>query len=158
MNLKEFVMWGLLVITGLGLSYCKGHEDATNSLTLKQQADQLVAARQLEVERDTTQRTLAEQALAWKKQLDQSSSAAAVVVADLKSRNIRLSVKAADGVVCRTLGGSGPDTDGRVPLRDEDAQFLVGEAKRADSTITALQGVIKTLQGGTDVKTGQQPR
>ncbi|MGV8919534.1 MAG: hypothetical protein ACOH2R_17335 [Pseudomonas sp.] len=149
MNLKEFFMWGLLVITGLGLTYVKGHSDATDSLTLKQQADQLVAARQLEVERETTQRALSELSLNWKAQLDQTSSAAAGVVADLKSRNISLSVQAADGVVCRTLGGGGPVIDGRVPIRDEDGQFLIGEAKRADLQIKTLQGVIRTLQGGS---------
>ncbi|WYW04394.1 Rz-like spanin [Pseudomonas phage vB_PpuP-Kurepalu-2] len=150
LNLKEFVVWGFLVAAGLGLAYAKGHSDATDTLTLKQQADQLVAARQLEVERETTQRTLADISLAWKKQLDQSSSAAAATVADLKSRNISLSIQAADGLVCRTLGGSGPVVNGRIPIRDEDAQFLIGEAKRADQQITALQGVIKTLQGGTN--------
>ncbi|ALO80007.1 Rz-like spanin [Pseudomonas phage PPPL-1] len=148
LNLKEFVVWGFLVAAGLGLAYAKGHSDATDTLTLAQQANQLAAARQLEVEREATQKTLAELSLNWKAQLDKAGTAAAGTIADLKSRNISLSVKAADGVVCRTLGGSGPVTDGRVPLRDEDAQFLVGEAKRADLTITALQGVIKTLQGG----------
>lgn len=149
LNLKEFVVWGFLVAAGLGLAYAKGHSDATDTLTLQQQANQLVAARQLEVERETTQRTLAELSLNWKKQLDASTAAAGVVVADLKSRNISLSIQAADGVVCRTLGGSGPVINGRVPIRDEDAQFLVGEAKRADQQIAALQGVIRILQGGT---------
>ena len=153
MTLKEFVVWGLLVLAGLGLVYHRGHADATKTLTLKYQTEQLAAARQLEVERETTQRTLADQALAWKAQLDKSSTAAAATVADLKSRNYRLSIQAADGVVCRTLGGSGPVLDGRVPIRDADAEFLIGEAKRADITITTLQGVIKTLQGGANVKT-----
>ncbi|AUV61704.1 Rz-like spanin [Pseudomonas phage Henninger] len=148
-TLKEIALWGLLVLGALGLAYAKGHSDATDTLTLEQQAAQLVAARQLEVERDATQKTLAELSLNWKAQLDASKTAAAGTIADLKSRNISLSVKAADGLVCRTLGGSGPVVNGRVPLRDEDAEFLVGEAKRADLTITALQGVIKALQGGT---------
>uniref|UniRef100_A0AAU6VZJ3 Rz-like lysis protein n=1 Tax=Pseudomonas phage Ghual01 TaxID=3138534 RepID=A0AAU6VZJ3_9CAUD len=153
LNLKEFVMWGFLVLAGMGLVYCKGHSDATDSLTLKHQTEQLAAARQLEVERETTQRTLAELSLNWKRQLDQTSSAAAGVIADLKSRNISLSVAAADGVVCRTLSGSGPVIDGRIPIRDEDGQFLIGEAKRADLTIRTLQGVIRTLQGGSNDKT-----
>lgn len=148
LNLKEFVMWGLLVMAGLGLAYAKGHSDATDTLTLKQQADQLVAARQLEVERDAMQKAIADVSLNWKAQLDKTGTAAAGVIADLKSRNISLSVKAADGVVCRTLGGSGPVTNGRVPLRDEDAQFLIGEAKRADITINALQQTVRALQGG----------
>ena len=148
LNLKEFVMWGLLVTAGLGLAYAKGHSDATDTLTLKQQADQLVAARQLEVERDAMQKAIADVSLNWKAQLDKTGTAAAGVIADLKSRNISLSVKAADGVVCRTLGGSGPVTNGRVPLRDEDAQFFIGEAKRADITINALQQTVRALQGG----------
>lgn len=147
-TLKEIALWGLLVAAALGLAYAKGHSDATDTLTLKQQADQLVAARQLEVERDAMQKAIAEVSLNWKAQLDKSSSSAAGVIADLKSRNISLSVKAADGVVCRTLGGSGPVTDGRVPLRDEDGEFLIGEAKRADITIHALQQTVRALQGG----------
>lgn len=153
MTLKELVVWGLLVLAGLGLVYHRGHADATKTLTLQHQAEQLAAARQLEVERETTQRTLADQALAWKAQLDGAGRAAADTVADLKSRNYRLSIQAADGVVCRTLSGSGPVTDGRIPIRDAAAEFLIGEAKRADITITTLQGVIKTLQGGTHDKT-----
>lgn len=150
LNLKEFVMWGFLVLAGLGLVYCKGRSDEHESLTIKYQTEQLAAARQLEVERETTQRTLAELSLNWKKQLDQTSSAAAGVVADLKSRNISLSIAAADGVVCRTLGGSGSVINGRVPIRDTDGQFLIGEAKRADLTIRTLQQTIRTLQGGSN--------
>lgn len=149
LNLKEFVMWGFLVAAGLGLSYCKGHSDATDSLTLKYQSEQIEAARRLEVERGTTQRTLSEISLNWKAQYDKATAHAASTVADLKSRNISLSVQAADGVVCRTLGGSGPVTDGRVPLRDSDGEFLIGQSRKADITIKALQGVVRTLQGGS---------
>lgn len=153
LNLKEFVMWGLLVLTGVGLIYAKGHSDATDSLRIEQAIEREASAKKLEVVRNETQRALTDLSLNWKAQLDKSQGAANRTIADLKSRGIGLSVQAADGVVCRTLSGSGPVVNGRVPIRDEDAGFLIGEAKRADLTITALQGVIKTLQGGTNDKT-----
>lgn len=149
LNLKEFVMWGLLVCTGLGLTYAKGHSDATDTLTLKHQSEQLAYARQLEVERDTTQRALADVSKNWQAYLSTSKASADRTIAGLRSDGIRLSVALADATVkCVTADGR-PLTDGRAELREDVSQFLIGEAQRADAQVKGLQDTIKTLQGGT---------
>lgn len=149
LNLKEVVMWGFLVCTGLGLTYAKGHSDATDSLTIKHQTEQLAAARQLEVERDTTQKALADVSKNWQAYLKDSQGSAGRTVADLRSRNIGLSVALSDATVRCVTGDGRPLADGRAELRDDASQFLIGQAQRADAQVKALQGTIKTLQGGT---------
>lgn len=147
LNLKEFVMWGLLVLAGLGLVYAKGHSDATDSLTLKHQTEQLAAARQLEVERDTTQRALADISKNWQAYLATSTASANRTIADLRSRGIGLSVNLADATVrCVTSDGR-PIANGRAELRESDGQFLIEQAQRADAQVSELQGVVRTLQG-----------
>lgn len=147
LNLKEFVMWGLLVLAGLGLVYAKGHSDATETLTLKHQTEQLAAARQLEVERDTTQRAIADISKNWQAYLKDSKGSAGRTISDLRSRNIGLSVNLADATVrCVTSDGR-PLADGRSELRESDAQFLIEQSQRADAQVRGLQGVIRTLQG-----------
>ena len=148
LNLKEFVMCGFLVLGGLGIAYAKGHSDATDSLTLEHQTAQLAAARQLEVERETTQRTLAEVSKNWQDYLANSQSTAARTVADLRSRNIGLQVNLADATVRCVSSDGRPLAGGRAELRADDAEFLVGQAQRADAQVKGLQETIKTLQGG----------
>ena len=149
LNLKEFVMWGLLVLAGLGLVYAKGHSDATESLTIKHQAEQLAAARQLEVERETTQRALADISKNWQSYLKGSQGSAGRTIDDLRSRNIGLSIALSDATVkCVTADGR-PLADGRAELRRDSAEFLIGQAQRADAQVRGLQDSIKTLQGGT---------
>ncbi|WYW04300.1 Rz-like spanin [Pseudomonas phage vB_PpuP-Kompost-2] len=148
-KLKEFVMWGFLVLAGLGLVYAKGHSDATDSLTLEHQAQQLAAARQLEVERDTTQRALADLSKEWQAYIATSKASADRTIADLRGNGIRLSVALADSTVRCVTGDGRSLADGRAELREDVSQFLIGEAQRADAQVKALQGTIKTLQGGT---------
>lgn len=147
LNLKEFAMWGLLVCTGLGLVYAKGHSDATNTLTLKYQTEQLAAERQLEVERETTQRALADVSKNWQDYQATSKASANRTIADLRSNGIRLSVALSDATVkCVTADGR-PIADGRAELRESDGQFLIEQSQRADAQVRGLQGVIRTLQG-----------
>lgn len=149
LNLKEFVMWGLLVCTGLGLTYAKGHADATDTLTLKHQAEQLAAVRQLEVERETTQRALADVSKNWQAYLATSKASADRTIAGLRSNGISLSVALADATVkCVTADGR-PLADGRAELRESDGRFLIEQAQRADAQVKGLQDSIKTIQGGT---------
>ncbi len=149
LNLKEFVMWGLLVCTGLGLTYAKGHSDATDTLTLKHQTEQLAAARQLEVERETTQRALADVSKNWQAYLSTSKASADRTIAGLRSNGISLSVALADATVkCVTADGR-PLADGRAELRESDGRFLIEQAQRADAQVKGLQDSIKTIQGGT---------
>lgn len=149
LNLKEFVMWGLLVLAGLGLTYAKGHSDATDTLTIKAQTEQLAAARQLEVERDTTQRALADLSKNWQAYIATSMASAGRTIDDLRGNGIRLSVALSDATVRCVTGDGRPLGNGRAELRRDASEFLVREAQRADAQVTYLQGTIKTLQGGT---------
>ena len=147
LNLKEFAMWGLLVLAGLGLVYAKGHSDATDSLTLKHQTEQLAAVRQLEVERETTQRALADVSKNWQAYLASANGNAARTVTDLRARNIGLSVALSDATVRCVTGDGRPLADGHAELRDDVSQFLIEQAQRADAQVRGLQGVVRTLQG-----------
>ena len=149
LNLKEFVMWGFLVLAGLGLTYTKGHSDATDSMTIKHQTEQLAAARQLEVERETTQRALADQSKEWQNYLSTSKASADRTIASLRSDGIRLSVAASDATVRCVTGDGRSLADGRVELRDDFASALIREAQRADAQVKGLQGAVRSLQGGT---------
>lgn len=149
LNLKEFVMWGFLVLAGLGLVYAKGHSDATDSLTIKHQTEQLAAVRQLEVERETTQKALADVSKNWQAYLATSTSNANRVLDDLRGRNVRLQVKLSDSVVSCVTSGGGSITDGRAELHTDTSRFLIGQAQRADAQVRGLQETVKALQGGT---------
>lgn len=149
LNLKEFVMWGFLVMTGLGLTYAKGHSDATDSLTIKHQTEQLAAVRQLEVERDTTQKALADVSKNWQAYLATSQSSADRLLADLRSRNVGLQVKLSDSIVSCVTSSGGLITDGRADLHPDTSRFLIQQAQRADAQVRGLQDTVKTLQGGT---------
>lgn len=149
LNLKEFVMWGFLVAVGLGLVYAKGHSDATDSLTLKYQSEQLEAIQALEVERETTQRTLADLSNKWQGHLKESQGLADRTINDLRGNGIRLSVALSDATVRCVSSDGRPLSNGRAELHPDASQFLVREAQRADAQVTYLQGVVKTLQGGS---------
>jgi hypothetical protein len=149
LNLKEFVMWGFLVAVGLGLVYTKGHSDATDSLTLKHQTEQLAAARQLEVERDTTQKALADVSKNWQAYLATSASSANRILDDLRGRNVGLQVKLSDSIVSCVTSNGGLITDGRAELHPDTSRFLIEQAQRADAQVTGLQKTVRALQGGT---------
>lgn len=149
LNLKEFVMWGLLVLAGLGLVYAKGHSDATDSLTIAHQQEQLDASKKLEEQREQYTKALAAQSKEWLSYTATSKESADRVVADLRSRGIGLSVKLADATVRCVTGDGRPLSDGRAELRTEDASALVRIARDADQQVKTLQGTIKILQGGT---------
>jgi len=149
LNLKEFVMWGFLVLVGMGLVYTKGHSDATDSLTIKHQSEQLAAARQLEVERETTQQALADVSKNWQAYLATSTSSADRVLDDLRGRNVGLQVKLADSIVSCVTSGGRSVTDGRAELHEDTSRFLIEQAQRADAQVSGLQGTVRALQGGT---------
>jgi hypothetical protein len=149
LNLKEAIMWGFLVAVSLGLVYAKGHSDATDSLTIKHQTEQLAAARQLEVERETTQKALADVSKNWQAYLATSTSSADRVLNDLRSRNVGLQVKLSDSIVSCVTSSGGLITDGRAELSEDTSRFLIEQAQRADAQVTGLQKTVRALQGGT---------
>lgn len=149
LNLNKFVMWGFLVAVGIGLVYAKGHSDATDSLTIKHQTDQLAAARQLEVERDTTQKALADISKNWQAYLATSTGSADRVLDDLRRRNVGLQVKLSDSIVSCVTSGGRSITDGHAELHPDTSRFLIEQAQRADAQVTGLQKTVRALQGGT---------
>lgn len=149
LNLKEFVMWAFLVMTGLGLAYSKGHSDATDTLTLEYQTAQLAAARQLEVERETTQKALADVSKNWQSYQAESNARANAVLSDLRSRSIGLQVKLNDSIVSCVTSSGRSITDGYAELHTDTSRFLIEQAQRADAQVIGLQETVRALQGGT---------
>lgn len=149
LNLKEFVMWGLLVLTGLGLVYAKGRSDENIQWVAKTQSEQLQAQAKQEAEREQYTKALAAQSKEWQDYNASSQESARRVVADLRSRGIGLSVELADAKVRCVTGDGRPLADGRAELREETSTALVRIARDADAQVRALQGTVKTLQGGT---------
>lgn len=149
LNLKEIVMWGLLVATGLGLTYAKGHADATKSLTITHQEQMLEATQKLEEERERTQTALNAQSTAWQEHVAKSKELADRTIADLRSRGIRLQVKLNDSIVSCITSDGRPVVDGRADLSEDTSRFLIEQAQRADAQVKYLQGTVKSLQGGS---------
>lgn len=148
MGLKEIALAVALAAGALGLAYTKGHSDATDTMTIKHQAELLAANRQLEVEREQAQQTIAAISKEWQGYLGSSKASADRVVADLRSRNIGLSVQLADATVrCVTSDGR-PLPDGRAELRSDFASALIEQAQRADAQVKGLQKTVRALQGG----------
>ena len=149
LSLKELLMWGFLVLAGAGLIYAKGHSDATDSLTLQYQTQQLAAARQLEVERETTQRALADISKNWQSYLASSKGNADRVLNDLRSNGISLQVKLNDALVSCVTSSGGPVPNGYAELHPDTSRFLIEQAQRADAQVSGLQETVRALQGGT---------
>lgn len=148
MELKNLALAVVLTAGALGLAYTKGHSDATDSITIKHQAELLAANRQLEVERAQAQETIAAISKEWQGYLGSSKASADRVVADLRGRNIGLSVQLADATVRCVTGDGRPLPDGRAELRDDFASALIEQAQRADTQVRGLQKTIRALQGG----------
>lgn len=148
MGLKEIALAVALTAGALGLAYTKGHSDATNKLTLEHQAVQLAAARQLEVERATTQKALADISKEWQGYLATSSASADRTIAGLRDRGIGLQVKLNDALVSCVKRDGGQLTDGRADLHPDTSRFLIEQAQRADAQVRGLQNTIRALQGG----------
>lgn len=148
LNLKEFVMWGLLVMAGFGLVYAKGRSDENIQWVAKTQAEQLQAKAEQEAEREQYTKALAAQSKEWQDYNTTSQESASRVVSDLRSRGIGLSVQLADATVRCVTGDGRPLSDGRAELRKETAEDLVRLARDADAQVSNLQGTVKILQGG----------
>lgn len=105
---------------------------------------------QLNKEREVAQGALNEISRNWQEYLAKQSRTAAGVVSKLRSDGIGLRIELADAKVCAVTGRCGPDADGRAELSDRSSEFLIGQARKADEQVKALQGVVKALQGGSN--------
>lgn len=131
---------GLAVYGGWSLRDGKAQEEA-----LTAQKEHL---EQLEEERRVAQGELNEISKDWQAYVATQSKTAAGTVAKLRADGIRLRIELADAKVSAVTGGGRPEPDGRAELSDRAAQFLIGQAQRADEQVKGLQRVVKTLQGG----------
>lgn len=136
----------LLLSFGLGYSYRDG---AATKEALQQQ---IAHNEQLEDLRVRTQGGLNEIAKEWQKHLAEREAKAAGTIARLTADGVRLRVQLADATVCSVTGDCGRKPDGRAELHPDAAEFLVGQAQRADAQVKALQEVIRKLQGGGDAQ------
>lgn len=112
---------------------------------------------QLENERSTLQGALNEISSAWQTHYQKTYKDADSTITQLRSDGIRLRVQLADAKVSSLRGSCGPDADGKAELHPNASRFLIGQAKRADEQVEALQAVIVTLQGGQNAKKESRP-
>lgn len=150
LNLKEILMWAILMLAAAGVIYTKGYSDSTEAHLKKTTQAENALIKQEEVHRAQLQENQLALEDEWRQKSQMVASSAAVLVDDLRNRNVRLSVKLADLTVASVQDSNQCRADGRAELHREAAEFLIGEAQRADAQVTALQGTIKNLQQGGD--------
>lgn len=121
-------------------------------LALQQDAATKIAAANLRIinnEREHAKQ-IATIAADYEAQKDIQSRRTDAVIADLRNRNLRLSIGAtcaSSGNAAATTAASTGSSDGatRAELSDTAAEFLIGEANRADAVVaqlTACQAVV----------------
>lgn len=145
--LKEIAMWVILVLTGLGVTYTAGYTSGTAKVNAAHTKELKEALEEKEKIREDYQQYQTGREEQWRKESQMVASAASGIVDDLHSRNIRLSVKLADVTVASVTDSNQCRADGRAELHRETAEFLIGEAQRADSQVKALQDTVRNLQG-----------
>lgn len=141
----------LVLSFSLGYSYRDGKADQEALIA------ENTYLKQLNVEREALQGALDEVSGAWQAQLNKVRFDADRTVADLRAAGIRLRVQLADSTVCTVTGSCGPEPDGRAELHPEASGFLIGEAKRADAQVKALQETVRKLQGGPHAQEKDRP-
>lgn len=113
--------------------------------------------KQLNVERASLQGALDEISGAWFAENRKVQGDADRAIAQLRADGIRLRVQLADALVSSVTGNGGSEPNDRAELHPDASRFLVGEAKRADAQVRALQETVRKLQGGQDATTKDRP-
>jgi uncharacterized membrane protein len=124
----------------LGYSY-RDYKADKETLTL--QNNHLVLTEQ---QRDHYQGELNAISQEWQERLKDAEGNAKRTIAGLRTDGYRLRIELADATVCSVTGDCGPEPDGRAELHPRAAEFLVGQAQRADAQVGALQATIRQLQ------------
>lgn len=130
----------------IGLTFALGYNVRDNKAQKEALTAQNTYLKQLEEQREAAQGELDEISKEWRKKLADTKAGAASTVAQLRADGVRLRVELADARVCAVTGDCGPEPDGKAELSSRAAEFLVGQAKRADDQIESLQDVIRSLQ------------
>ena len=148
--MQTLIAKALGVFSVLALTFSLGYSHRDNKADQEALIAQNNYLKQLNVERESFQGALDEISGAWQAQVHKIQFDADRAVGDLRTAGIRLRVQLADATVSSVTGQCGPEPDGRAELHPDAAGFLIGQAKRADAQVTALQDVVKVLQGGSD--------
>lgn len=130
----------------IGLTFALGYNVRDNKAEREAHTALIEHQKQLEEARKASQGELNAISTEWWQKVRNTKVEAAGTVADLRADGIRLRVELADATVCAVTGSCGPGPDGKAELSGRAAEFLVGQAKRADDQVEALQEVIRALQ------------
>lgn len=130
----------------IGLTFAWGYSVRDNKAQHEALTAHITYQNNLEEARKASQGELNAITLKWREKATRTQAEAAGTVAKLRADGIRLRVELADATVCAVTGNCGPEPDGRAELSSRAAEFLVGQAKRADDQVEALQEVVRTLQ------------
>lgn len=130
----------------IGLTFAWGYSVRDSEAQQEALTAQNTYLLQLEEQRKAAQGELDEISKEWQAKLAENKRTAAGRVAQLRADGVRLRVELADARVCAVTGNCGPDSDGRAELSDRAAEFLVGQAQRADEQVRSLQRVVRALQ------------
>lgn len=133
-------------LIALGI-YFKGYSDSDIKHQNEAVKAELAFNKKQEEEREKSQAALADISKQWQAYLAQKSSVAQGTIDRLRNDGISLSVELADARVCAVTGSCGPVPNGRAELSENTSRFLIEQAQRADTQVTALQQTIRELQG-----------
>jgi hypothetical protein len=130
----------------IGLTFAWGYSVRDNKAQQEALTAHITYQTNLEEARKASQGELNAISTDWRQKARTTAAEAAGTVAKLRADGIRLRVELADATVCAVTGNCGPGADGKSELSSRAAEFLVGQAKRADDQVGALQAVVKSLQ------------
>lgn len=133
-------------LIALGI-YLKGYHDSDTKHLLEAQSAALAFNKKQEEEREKSQAALADISKQWQEYLAQKSSVAQGTIDRLHSNGISLRVQLADATVRSVTSDGRSVRNGYADLSADTSRFLIEQAQRADHQVTALQQIIRELQG-----------
>lgn len=139
-----------VVLIVLGLTFHWGYSTRDKEAHREALAAENLHLKQLNEQRQVAQGELDEISQDWREKLAGTEKAVAGTVAKLRADGIRLRIELADATVRAVAGDGRSEPDGKAELSDRASEFLIGQAKRADDQIEALQETVRALQGRPD--------
>lgn len=123
----------------------KGYSERDQSALLESFRQQNEWSKALQEERNAKQKELNEVSKSYQEKLANLEADTSSTLDGLRKSNRVLRVKVSS---CETGGATsgGRESDGTAELSEETSRFLIGESKRADAWIEALQRTVRTLQ------------
>ena len=133
-------------LIALGIYY-KGYSDSDTKHQNEAMKAELAFNKKQEEEREKSQAALANISKQWQAYLAQKSAVAQGAIDRLRNDGISLRVQLADATVRSISSSGGPVPNGYADLSENTSRFLIEQAQRADTQVTALQQIIRELQG-----------